>query len=151
LITLLNTRPDDWVTAEPLFNERMGDPSNPADVERLRRQSPLFSFDKIAAPLMVMQGANDDRVKKAEGDRMVVALRDQGKKVDYLVAPDEGHGFARPENVLAATVAMERFLAKQIGGRCQEDVSAPIAERLRAITVDVDTVALHDEQVTHTP
>lgn len=150
LLTLRKSMPEDWVAAKTLFNDSIGDPSNPEDVARMEQQSPLFSADKIVAPLMVFQGANDDRVKTAEADRIIVALQTLGKEVHYFIAPDEGHGFVGSENNLAAAVAMEKFLAQHIGGRCQEAVPAPIADRLRAITVDVNTVVLSDKQSTKT-
>ena len=151
LITLLNSRPEDWVMAKGLFKESIGDPSNPEDVARLERQSPLFSADKIVTPLMVIQGARDPRVKKAEADRIVVALRDLRKEVDYLLAPDEGHGLAASTNILASMAAVEKFLAKHIGGLCQENVPEPITARLREITVDVNTVELKEEHPTKPP
>ena len=79
----------------------MGDPTTPEGKAQLERQSPLNSAQKIKTPLLVVQGANDPRVKKAESDQIVIALRDRGFPVEYLVAPDEGHGFARPVNNMA--------------------------------------------------
>ena len=80
-------------------------------------QSPINAVSKIRAPLFVVQGANDPRVKKAESEQIVVALRDQGKSVEYMCAPDEGHWFDGRENRIAVFVAMERFFAKHLGGR----------------------------------
>ncbi len=91
---------------------------------------------------MVIQGNNDPRVKKAESDQIVVALRDRNFPVEYLNAPDEGHGFARPVNSMAAIVAMEKFFAKHLKGRYQESVTDEVAKRLEVITVDVSTVEL---------
>ncbi|HHS13274.1 MAG TPA: S9 family peptidase [bacterium] len=142
LITLLNSIPPYWEAARKMFLERMGDPSTPKGKSELVRQSPLFSADRIKAPLLVVQGQNDPRVIKAESDQIVVALRDRGFPVEYINAPDEGHGFARPENSMAFVAAMEKFLAKHIGGRYQEDMPEPIAKRLEEITVDVQTVTL---------
>ncbi|HMV51210.1 MAG TPA: prolyl oligopeptidase family serine peptidase, partial [Blastocatellia bacterium] len=104
------------------------------------RQSPLNSADKIKAPLLVVQGANDPRVKKAESDQIITALRDRGFPVEYIVAPDEGHGFERPVNNMAMIAAAERFLAKHLGGRFQESATPEVAQRLKEITVDVKTV-----------
>jgi dipeptidyl aminopeptidase/acylaminoacyl peptidase len=120
----------------------MGDLSTPEGKEQLARQSPLNSADKIKAPLMVVQGANDPRVNKAESDQIVVALRTRGFPVEYIVAPDEGHGFARPVNNMAMLAAAEKFLAKHLGGRYQESMSPAVATRLKEITVDVKSVAL---------
>src|SRR6185503_7207067 len=103
-----------------VFTERMGDPNTPEGKAQLERQSPLNSANKIKAPLLVIQGANDPRVNKAESDQIVIALRDRGFPVEYIVAPDEGHGFARPVNNMASFAAAEKFLAKHLGGRFQE-------------------------------
>ena len=108
----------------------------------MKRQSPLTYADRIKTPLLVVQGANDPRVNKRESDQIVVALRDRNYPVEYLVAPDEGHGFARPVNNMAMIAASERFLAKHIGGRFQESMSPEVAKRLAEITVDPKTVSL---------
>ncbi|HEY0263147.1 MAG TPA: prolyl oligopeptidase family serine peptidase, partial [Granulicella sp.] len=110
----------------------------------LEAESPLNAADKIRTPLMVVQGANDPRVKQRESDQIVVALREHGIAVAYLVAQDEGHGFRRPINNLAMIAAMEKFLATQLHGRYQEDVPEDIAQRLAEITVDPKTVTLTD-------
>ncbi|MFQ3580896.1 S9 family peptidase [Chloracidobacterium validum] len=140
LITLLNTIPPYWEAARRLFHTRMGDPGKPEDRARMERQSPLNAADRIETPLMIVQGANDPRVKKSEADQIVVALRDRGFPVEYLCAPDEGHGFARPVNNLALYAASERFLADHLKGRFQADMPADVAARLKEITVDVSTV-----------
>lgn len=142
LITLLNSIPPYWEAGRKIFHERMGDPNTPEGLEQLQRQSPLNSADKMVAPLLVVQGQNDPRVIKAESDQIVVALRERGFPVEYINAPDEGHGFARPVNNMAFIAAMEQFLARHIGGRYQESMSENVAQRLREITVDVSTVAL---------
>jgi dipeptidyl aminopeptidase/acylaminoacyl peptidase len=143
LITLLNSIPPYWEAGRKMFHERMGDPSTPEGKKQLIRQSPLFSADQITSPLLVVQGQNDPRVVKAESDQIVVALRERGFPVEYINAPDEGHGFARPENSMAFVAAMERFLARHVGGRFQEEIPGHIAGRLREITVDVKTVTVH--------
>ncbi|MBW8878785.1 MAG: S9 family peptidase [Acidobacteria bacterium] len=140
LITLLNSIPPYWEQIRKIFNERMGDPSTPQGRAQLDRQSPLNSADKIKAPLLVVQGANDPRVNKAESDQIVVALRERGFPVEYVVAPDEGHGFARPVNNLAMFAAAEKFLAKHLGGHYQESMTPEVATRLAEISVDVKTV-----------
>ena len=94
--------------------------------KQLERQSPLNSAGKIKTPLLVAQGANDPRVKKAESDQIVIALRDRGFPVEYIVAPDEGHGFARPVNNMALFAAAEKFLAKHLGGRYQETMTPEV-------------------------
>ena len=140
LLTLINSLPPYWESIRKTFYERMGDPDTDEGLEQLRRQSPLFSADKIVAPLLVVQGENDPRVKKAESDQIVIALRDRGFPVEYLNAPDEGHGYARPVNNMAFIAAMEKFLAKHLNGRYQESMSDEVAKRLEEITVDINTV-----------
>ena len=140
LITLLESIPAYWESFRKVFTERMGDPATAEGKARLDRQSPLNSADKIKTPLFVIQGANDPRVKKAESDQIVVALRERNFPVEYIVAPDEGHGFARPVNNMAMCAASEKFLAKHLGGRYQEGATAEVAARLKEITVDVKTV-----------
>lgn len=142
LVTLLNSIPPYWEAGRKTFHERMGDPTTEEGLEQIKRQSPLFSADRISSPLMVIQGFNDPRVKNAESDQIVVALRDRNFPVEYLNAPDEGHGFARPVNRMAAIVAMEKFLAKHLKGRYQQSVTDEVAKRLEEITVDVSTVEL---------
>jgi dienelactone hydrolase len=142
LITLLESVPPYWEMIRKMFHVRMGDPTTPEGRKQLERQSPLNSANKIKTPLLVIQGANDPRVNKNESDQIVVALRDRGFPVEYLVAPDEGHGFARPVNNLAMFTASEKFLAKHLGGRFQEGATAEVASRLKEITVDPKTVVL---------
>ena len=142
LITLLDSIPPYWEAARKLFNERMGNPTIAADKAQLVRQSPLTAAAKIRTPLLVVQGANDPRVKKAESDQIVIALRDRGFPVEYLVAPDEGHGFARPVNNMAMYATAEAFLAKHLKGRFQPDMTPEVATRLKEITVDPKTVTL---------
>lgn len=142
LMTLLESIPPYWESIRNMFYERMGDPNTPEGKKMLMERSPLFSANKIKVPLMVVQGANDPRVKKAESDQIVVAMRELGLPVEYLCAPDEGHGYARPENNQAFLAAAEKFLAKHLGGRYQEDIPEDIAKRLEEITVDISTVTL---------
>lgn len=142
LITLLNSIPPYWEAARKVFHERMGDPSTPEGRAQLERQSPLNAAQKIKTPLMVIQGANDPRVNKRESDQIVIALRDRGFPVEYIVAPDEGHGFQRPVNNMAAYAAAEKFLARHLGGRFQESMTPEAAARLKEITVDPKTVTL---------
>ncbi len=142
LITLMESIPPYWEQARKMFHARMGDPSTPEGKAQLQRQSPLNSAAKIKTPLLVAQGANDPRVNKAESDQIVIALRDRGFPVEYLVAPDEGHGFARPVNNMAMLASAEKFLAKYLGGRFQEDMTTEVATRLKEIAVDPKTVTL---------
>ncbi len=142
LITLLDSIPPYWEAIRVVFYTRMGDPRTPEGRAQLLRQSPLTHADKIKTPLMVVHGANDPRVKRSEADQIVVALRDRGFPVEYIVAPDEGHGFARPVNNMATFAAAEKFLAKHLGGRFQEGMTDEVAERLRQIVVDPGSVVL---------
>jgi dipeptidyl aminopeptidase/acylaminoacyl peptidase len=87
--------------------------------EFLKSRSALFKVQQIKAPLLIGQGMNDPRVVKAESDQMVEALRKAGKDVQYIVFPDEGHGFVRPENREKWFAATEEFLAKHLGGRAE--------------------------------
>ena len=142
LMTLLESIPPYWEAGRVIFYKRMGDPNTPEGREQLKRQSPLFSVDKIKTPLMVVQGANDPRVNKRESDQIVIALRDRDYPVEYLVADDEGHGFQRPVNNMAMVAAAEKFLAEHLGGRYQESAAPEVAKRLREITVDPKTVVV---------
>jgi dipeptidyl aminopeptidase/acylaminoacyl peptidase len=142
LITLLNTIPPYWAAAKKVFNERVGDPDDPEDREQLTAQSPFFHADRIDDPLLVIQGANDPRVKQAESDQIVVAARENDADVAYMVAPDEGHGFRGEENRLAMIAEIERFLAEHVDGRYQEEMSDELGDHLASLMVDVDTVTL---------
>ena len=143
LITALESLPRYWeASIKILVRLRMGDPDTPEGREQLKRQSPLFSATNITAPLMVVQGANDPRVTQAESDQIVVALRDLGRDVKYLLAPEEGHGFRKEANRLAVAAAMERFFARYLDGRYQESISPEVQERLEALTVDINDVTV---------
>jgi len=137
LITLLNSIPPYWESIRKLFYLRMGDPTTDEGKAQLTRQSPLTSVDKIKTPLFVAQGANDPRVNKAESEQIVNALRKRNFPVEYILAPDEGHGFARPVNNMAMLAAAEKFLASYLGGRYQESMTPEVEKRLGEIKVDV--------------
>lgn len=119
LNTLLKSIPPYWSTFLAVMHKRMGN-----DEAFLKSQSPLFKADQIKAPLLIGQGANDPRVNKAESDQIVAAMRKNQKPVEYYVFPDEGHGFARPENRTAFNAASEEFLAKYLGGRYEPPTEA---------------------------
>ncbi|WP_310396258.1 S9 family peptidase [Hymenobacter sp.] len=142
LMTLLNAIPPYWEAGRKQMYARMGDPTTEAGKAQLARQSPLTAAAKIKTPLLVVQGANDPRVNKAEADQIVVALRDRNYPVQYICAPDEGHGFARPVNNLAMLAASEKFLAAHLKGRYQESMTPAVATRLQEITIDPKTVTL---------
>ena len=117
LITLLQSIPPYWSTVMSQFIQRVGDPQT--EQEKLIACSPLFKASSITKPLLIAQGANDPRVKQAESDQIVSVMRSNKLAVDYLLFPDEGHGFARPQNRLRFIAAMEAFLAKHMGSLCE--------------------------------
>jgi len=84
--------------------------------EFLKSRSPLFKVDQIKIPLLIAQGANDPRVKQAEAEQIVQAMKEKGIEYEYMLFPDEGHGFAHPENRLKFYAAAEKFLAQHLGG-----------------------------------
>jgi len=142
LITLMDSIPPYWEPIRQMFYQRMGDPTTPEGKALLVERSPLTWASKIKTPLMIAQGANDPRVNHAESEQIVIALRDRGFPVEYLLIPDEGHGFARPVNNMAAIMATEIFFAKYLGGRDQTDGTPEVMARLKEITVDPKTVVL---------
>lgn len=142
LITLMESIPPYWEAARKTFAVRMGDVSTADGKAVLKKASPLNATDKIKTPLLVAQGANDPRVNRREAEQIVIALRDRGFPVDYILAPDEGHGFARPVNNLALFMESEKFLAQYLGGRFQDGGSAESVARLKEISVDPKTVVL---------
>ena len=142
LLTLLENVPPYWEAIRQLFYQRMGDPTTAEGKAQLERQSPINHAHKIKTPLLVVQGANDPRVTKRESDQIVIALRDRGFPVEYINATDEGHGFAKPLNNMAMIAATEKFFAKFLNGRYQEDAKPEVIAKLKEITVDVKTVTL---------
>jgi dipeptidyl aminopeptidase/acylaminoacyl peptidase len=140
IFTLLESIPPYWEAGRAFLHGMVGDPETPEGEKRIREASPLFSADKITKPLLIIQGANDPRVKQAEADQIVVAMRDNGRQVSYILADDEGHGFAKPVNKMAMFAEVERFLAPILGGRFQKEMPDDVAKRLKEITVDIKTV-----------
>ena len=118
IITLIQTIPPYWAPLVSIFHQRVGDPST--EEEFLKSRSPLFKVDQIKIPMLIGQGANDPRVKQAESEQIVEAMKSKGIPYEYMLFPDEGHGFAKPENRLKFYAAAERFLAKYMGGRYEE-------------------------------
>jgi dipeptidyl aminopeptidase/acylaminoacyl peptidase len=112
---LFRSFPPYWSVRKVRWIRRVGDVEN--DDALNRRISPLFHADRIRAPLLIGHGSNDPRVKLAASDAIAAAVRKNGKKVQYLVYPDEGHGLGRPENTLDFVGRMEEFLAGNLGGR----------------------------------
>ena len=140
IFTLLESVPAYWESGRAFLYGMVGDPNTEAGKNRIREASPLFSADKIVKPLLIIQGANDPRVKQAEADQIVVALRDKGKQVAYLLAKDEGHGFAKPLNKKAMYAEVEQFLASVLKGRAQTDMKEDVAKQLELIKVNVKQV-----------
>jgi dipeptidyl aminopeptidase/acylaminoacyl peptidase len=118
LKTLIETIPPYWAPMIAQFHRRVGDPAKDADF--LWSRSPLSRARDIRIPLLIAQGANDPRVKQAESEQIVAALTEAGIDHEYLLFPDEGHGFAKPENRLRFYAAAERFLARHLGGRSED-------------------------------
>ncbi|MGH3156128.1 MAG: alpha/beta hydrolase family protein, partial [Streptosporangiaceae bacterium] len=119
LKTLIETIPPYWAPMIATFHRRVGNPAT--DEEFLWSRSPLSKADQIRIPLLIAQGANDPRVKQAEAEQIVAALRKAGIDHEYMLFPDEGHGFAKPENRLRFYHAADKFLAKYLGGRAEQD------------------------------
>jgi dipeptidyl aminopeptidase/acylaminoacyl peptidase len=117
LETLLQTIPPYWMPVVEQFHRRMGNPETPEGLALLRERSPLHSAHRICRPLLIGQGANDPRVKQAESDQIAEAMKARGIPLTYVLFPDEGHGFARPENNIAFNAVTEEFLAHNLGGR----------------------------------
>jgi dipeptidyl aminopeptidase/acylaminoacyl peptidase len=117
LITLMESIPPYWKPMMAMFSHRVGDLES--EPEFLKARSPLFYADQIQKPLLIGQGANDPRVKQAESEQIVEAMKKAGKPVEYVVYTDEGHGFARPENRLHFYAIAEEFLSKYLGGQSE--------------------------------
>jgi dipeptidyl aminopeptidase/acylaminoacyl peptidase len=132
LETLLKTIPPYWEAGKAQMYARMGNPSTPEGMALLKERSPLYKADQIKRPLLIGQGANDPRVNVAESEQIVNAMKAKGIPVTYVVFPDEGHGFARPQNNIAFNAVAENFLAKCLGGRAE-----PIGPALKASTAQV--------------
>ncbi len=117
LVTLLESIPPYWAPILAVFEQRMGEMKTDEGKKFLHSRSPLFKAGEIKRPLLIGQGANDPRVKQAESDQIVKALEAKKIPVTYVLFPDEGHGFARPENNKAFNAVAEAFLAQHLGGR----------------------------------
>ncbi len=143
LETLLETIPPYWEPMVKQFHERMGDPTTPEGLQFLKDISPLYRAKDITKPLLIGQGANDPRVKQAESDQIVDAMERDGVPVTYVLFPDEGHGFHRPENNIAFKAITENFLAACIGGRAEE-----VGDVLGVSTADIRNGAEHVKGLT---
>lgn len=132
LETLLATVPPYWAAFFENLARRVGDPRTEDGRALLRERSPLHSADRITKPLLIGQGANDPRVKQAEADQIMDAMRAKNLPVTYVLYPHEGHGFAVPENSLSFNAIAETFLAAHLGGRCE-----PIGEDFHGAEFEV--------------
>ncbi|MGD2174453.1 MAG: S9 family peptidase [Candidatus Brocadiaceae bacterium] len=119
LVTLLESVPPYWKPVFEMFAGRVGDPRTEEGRRLLEERSPLGRADAIERPLLIGQGANDPRVRRAESDRIVEAMQEAEIPVTYVLYGDEGHGMARPENRLSFYAVAEAFLAHHLGGRAQ--------------------------------
>ena len=118
LETFLESIPPYWKTFYEDLKVRLGaDPATEAGRKLLKQRSPINHINAIKRPLLIGHGANDPRVKQAESDQIVKAMRDKKIPVTYVLYPDEGHGFARPENRLSFKAVTEAFLARSLGGK----------------------------------
>jgi dipeptidyl aminopeptidase/acylaminoacyl peptidase len=118
LKTLIESIPPYWAPMIAQFHTRVGNPDT--EEEFMWERSPLSKAGDIRIPLLIAQGANDPRVKQAESEQIVAVLTEKGIDHEYMLFPDEGHGFAKPENRLTFYAGAERFLAKHLGGRFEE-------------------------------
>jgi dipeptidyl aminopeptidase/acylaminoacyl peptidase len=119
LVTFINTIPDYWQTWKSILAVRVGDYKSEEGRKFLEERSPLNRADRIVRPLLIGQGANDVRVKAAESEQIVAAMKRHGIPVTYIYYPDEGHGLGRPENRWSFAAVTEAFLAQHLGGRRQ--------------------------------
>lgn len=135
LQTLIHSIPPYWKPMLSVFNVRMGDVNDPKDAELVTKASPLNSADRIIRPLLIGQGANDPRVKQAESEQIVAAIERNRGNVIYVVYPDEGHGFARPENRTDFNARAEAFLGTYLGGRVESMLGTKVAGSTATVRV----------------
>ena len=132
LNTLLKTIPAYWEAGMNQMARRMGDPRTEAGRAILKERSPLTYADRIRVPLLIGQGANDPRVNVAESDQIVAAMKAKSIPVTYVVYPDEGHGFRRPQNNISFNAVAEGFLGACLGGAVE-----PIGTDFQGATLQV--------------
>jgi dipeptidyl aminopeptidase/acylaminoacyl peptidase len=119
LVTLMESIPPYWESFRKIFARAIGDLETEEGQSLLKERSPLSRAGQITKPLLIGHGANDPRVKQAESDQIVDAMKQNGIPVTYVLYPDEGHGFQKPENNLSFFAVAEAFLAECQGGRYQ--------------------------------
>ena len=132
LVTLLQNIPPYWAPFMPVMKVRVGDVDTEEGRAALLKRSPLELVDKIKKPLLIGQGANDPRVTQLEADQIVKAMQEHNIPVTYVLYPDEGHGFARPENRMSFNAVTEAFLAEQLGGRFE-----PVGDDFKGSKIEV--------------
>ncbi len=132
LVTLLQNVPPYWVPILPMMKDRVGDWTTEEGQQSLLAKSPLARVDQIQRPLLIGQGANDPRVKQVESDQIVEAMNQKNIPVTYVLYPDEGHGFARPENRLSFYAVAEAFLSEHLNGQFE-----PVGEDFQGSKIQV--------------
>ncbi len=137
LNTLLDSVPEYWRPMIEMMYTRVGNPTTEEGAAMLAERSPLTHVEKIQRPLLIGQGANDPRVKQAESDQIVEAMESKGIPVTYVLYPDEGHGFARPENNLSFFAVADVFLARHLDNNRFE----PLPEKFEGSSIEVPTGA----------
>jgi acetyl esterase/lipase len=137
-VTLLQNVPEYWMPFMPVMKVRVGDVGTEEGRAALLERSPLAQVDKIKKPLLIAQGANDPRVTQLEADQIVKAMTEKNIPVTYVLYPDEGHGFRRPENNKSFNAVTEAFLAEQLGGRFE-----PVGSDFNGATITVPEGAEH--------
>lgn len=138
LETLINSIPPYWASLRSTFVTRMGDPDTPEGRALLEERSPLTHAADIESPLLIAHGANDPRVKQAEAEQIVAAMQEHEIPVTYVLFPDEGHGFRRPENNRAFHAVAEAFLAQCLGGDYE-----PVGDDFEGSSITVPVGAEH--------
>lgn len=140
IVTLLETVPPYWAPIKALFQARVGDHTTDAGKRALLEVSPLTHAGDIKRPLLIAQGANDPRVKQSESDQIVKAMQAKHIPVGYVLFPDEGHGFARPENNVAFMAVAEAFLSVHLGGAYQPLTAAELSASTLQVVAGSETL-----------
>jgi dipeptidyl aminopeptidase/acylaminoacyl peptidase len=141
LLTFMAAIPPYWRPWFSVWKQRLGDPDTEAGRAWLAERSPLTHIDRAFRPILIVQGLEDVRVTRAESEQMVAALRRREVPVTYITFPDEGHGFARPENHIAFRAVTEAFLAKHLGGLAEPiDRERDLAASSVVVEVGADLV-----------
>ena len=132
LQTLMESIPPYWAGFAEFMFRGFGDPRTEDGRALLAERSPIYKVDRISRPMLIFHGANDVRCRVSESDTIVAAMQAKGLPVTYVVFPDEGHGFAKPENRLAYIAIAEAFFARHLGGACE-----PMGEDLKRSSHEV--------------